>query len=104
VIFKNLPTFSHIQVYLDHFCEEKYLLNLKKYIFASMHSHPCDQVLRKSLLSWLVVAGKQNNKNIKKIKQSVDYRLEGALQMNSDENANNTARFHKKYALMYNTQ
>lgn len=77
---------------------------LKRYIFASIHSHPCDPILRKALLSWLLVVEKQNNKNIKKIKQSVDYRLEGALQMNTDENANNTARFHKKYALMFNIQ
>lgn len=69
-----------------------------------MHSHPTDPILRKALVSWLVVVEKQNNKNTKKIKQSMDYRLEGAIQMNSDEQASNTSRFHKKYALMFNIQ
>lgn len=77
---------------------------MKRYIFSNIHSHPTDPVLRKALVSWLLIVEKQNNKNTKKIKQSIDYRLEGALQANSDDQANNSARFHKKYAIMYNIQ
>jgi hypothetical protein len=78
------------------------LAPLKKYIIKSVHLYPCDPTLRKVLLSWLIVVEKQNNKAVKKIKAVMDYRLEGILQMNTDEQANNTERFHKKFAIMCN--
>ena len=75
---------------------------MKKYIIKSVHLYPCDPTLRKVLLSWLIVVEKQNNKAVKKIKAVMDYRLEGILQMNTDEQANNTERFHKKFVIMCN--
>jgi hypothetical protein len=80
------------------------LLPLKRYIFYSLHSHPTDPILRQSFVTWLLLKDKQNNTNLKKMKQSLDYRLESIYQMNQDDNANNITKFHKKHALMYNIE
>lgn len=69
-----------------------------------MHSCPSDLTLRKSLLNILLLVEKKNNKNIKKIKQVVDYSLDNSLQMNTDEQVGNSSRFHRKHALMFNIQ
>lgn len=70
----------------------------------NLHCFPTQPILRKALLSWLLIVDKSNNKINKKIKSCVDYRLDSIFTMNSDEQANNMERHHKKFAIMYNIQ
>lgn len=55
-----------------------------------VHLNPCDPFLRKCLVSLLLIIEKKNNKSMKKVKQIVDYRFDNMLQVNADEQANNS--------------